>query len=389
MRSRHRSLSLRLELLLTLALPAAAAAVVAVLCVLLFHGFARTMWGALLISLLIVVDIAVFVLLAARQVGRVVTRPIDDVAEAVAAIAEGEFDRRVPELAGTTEFETLARGINRMTAHLLAEQEQRSRMERMASVGRLAAGVAHEIGNPLGAINNYVYLLRPRIDVNAAGAVEALDGLEREVTRIDRIVRGLLDYAGQKKLQPTRIDVNDTVQCVLKLLTDQGVLRRLSVQLSLDAHQPFVFGERHDLEQAFVNLILNAVDALPGGGDVMLYTQRLPRGSLRELEVRRSEDGPRLKVSRPSPTRVDQWLERMQPPADVLKVIVADSGPGIPEADTDRVFDPFYTTKEAGRGTGLGLAIVARIVDNMRGTIWVESAREGGAAFHMLFPLAG
>jgi two-component system NtrC family sensor kinase len=389
MRARLTPLTLRTALLLTLALPAMAAAIVAVLIVLLFHRMADSVYGALFVSLLIVADLSVFVLLAARMVGRVVNDPIRGIVDAVGAIAGGELRRRAPEASETREFGALAASINRMTDHLLAEQEQRGRVERMASVGRLAAGVAHEIGNPLGAINNYAFILRSRVPRDADLAVEALDGLEREVVRIDRIVRGLLDYARQRKLNPTRIDLNDTLQRIVKLLTDQGVLRKLTVRLSLDPRQPVIFGEAHDLEQAFVNLILNAVDAMPKGGEVVLYTERLPRSALQEAVARRSEDSPLKIVPRHSPPRVDDWMERVQPPADVVKVVVADSGPGVPDEDAERVFDPFYSTKEPGKGTGLGLAIVARIVDNMRGTIWVERAREGGAAFHLLFPLQG
>ena len=89
----------------------------------------------------------------------------------------------------------------------------------------------------------------------------------------------------------------------------------------------------------------------------------------------------------PSP-RVRRWLESSRRPEEVVKVVVADSGPGVPPEDSERIFDPFFTTREPGKGTGLGLAIVLRIVENFRGIVWVQSAREGGAAFHMLLPLA-
>jgi len=321
-------------------------------------------------------------------VRRLVNRPLDDAVQAVEAIAGGDLARRVPE-GRTQEFAVLSASVNRMTDALLQEQEGRIRVEKLASVGRLAAGVAHEIGNPLGAINGYIHILRRRVGGDAAppGAMEALDGLEREATRIDRIVRGLLDYARSRKVTPTPIDVNDVVRGVVTLLADQGVLKRVTLDLALDESQPTLFGERHELEQVFVNLLLNAVDAMSGAGRVGIVTRRVRVGELQQSSPRRAGDPPDVVMPRTLSTRVRDWLARADRPQEAAQVIVADSGTGVPDADREKIFDPFYTTKDPGKGTGLGLAIVARIVEHHRGTVWVQRAREGGAAFVMLFPL--
>lgn len=377
--------SLRAELLVGLGLLAAAALVVAVASVVQFWGFIDSRLGGLWLILLVVGDVAVFVALGAHQLKRVVAGPLARTVEATSAIAAGDLSRRVPD-ASTRELATLAASINRMTDHLLAEQVQRIRAEKLAGIGRLAAGVAHEIGNPLGAIIGYAHLLRGR-SAGDPRAAEVLDGLERESARIDRIVRGLLDYARPRGETGTRVDVNDTVRSATGLLRDQGVFRRIDLSLLLDRDTPVIRGERHDLEQMLVNLLLNAADAMDRSGRLAVVTHRVTRAALAESIIRREGDSPETIVARTPSPRVQHWVDTTQP-AEVLKIVVADSGPGIAEDDAERVFDPFFTTKAPGQGTGLGLAIVARVVDDLRGTIWVQRAREGGAAFHVLLPLA-
>ena len=256
--------------------------------------------------------------------------------------------------------------------------------QRLRRVGRLAAGIAHEIGNPLGAIHGYIHIARARSG-DPVGVGEALDGLERESLRIDRIVRGLLDYARPRLGTPTPIDVNDVLRGAVGLLRDQGVLRRIQVTYGLDEHLPPLFGERHELEQVMVNLLLNAVDAMDGTGALGLRTRLTSAAELRNPAPRRDRDADAVAVERGPTARVEAWLDRVGDPERIVQAIVADSGPGVRVGDEERIFDPFFTTKEPGHGTGLGLAIVARIVDGLQGTVWVQPAREGGAAFVMLF----
>ncbi|MFL5562143.1 MAG: sensor histidine kinase [Gemmatimonadaceae bacterium] len=377
--------SLRAELLVGLGLLTAAALIVAVASVVLFWGFIDSSNGALWLALLVGGDVAVFVLLGAYQLKSVVTGPLERAVDATTAIADGDLSRRVPD-APIRELGTLAASINRMTDHLLAEQVQRIRAEKLAGIGRLAAGVAHEIGNPLGAIIGYAHLLR-KSAAHDPQAVEILDGLERESARIDRIVRGLLDYARPHRNTSNRVDVNETVRSVARLLTDQGVFRRIELSITLDEQAPLVRGERHELEQMLVNLLLNAADAMDRNGRLAVVTHRFGDGLMEQSIARREGDLPQASVARSPLPRVQQWLEAAQP-SEILKLVVADSGPGIAEEDAERVFDPFFSTKQPGQGTGLGLAIVARVVDDMRGSIWVQRAREGGAAFHVVLPAA-
>lgn len=378
--------SLRTELLATIAILAAMALLIAVASVMIFYPYVDGLHAALWLSLLIVADVVVFVAVVAHQFNRFVNEPLRDVIAATGAIAGGDLTRRVPPV-GSRELAALAGSVNRMTDSLLAEHARRVRAEKLAGLGRLAAGVAHEIGNPLAAINGYTHLLRARAGDGAAGA-DALDGIDRESSRIDRIVRGLLDYARPRRRTPSRIDVNDTVTGAARLLADQGVLRRIELSLTLEPRTPYLGGERHELEQMLVNLLLNATDAMQGVGQIAIVTQRCSRSKLERSVTRRAGDPPAARVRRLPSARVVNWLESVGDAEELLKLVVADSGPGIPEADAELIFDPFYTTKEPGKGTGLGLAIVGRVVEDLRGTIWVQRAREGGAAFHAIFPLA-
>ena len=382
---RPRLPSLRVELLLNLGVLATAALLLAVVSATIFPELLASPDGAVHLFGLVAADVAVFVAFGAYLVRRLVVRPLADVVAATRAIAAGDLTRRAPAGA-TAEFDLLARSINRMTSRLLEEQTHLVRAEKLASVGRLAAGVAHEIGNPLGAINGYTHVLR-RHAGSAPQVAEALLAIERESARIDRIVRGMLDYSRPRRRAPADVDVNDCIVRVLSMLRDQRALRDVRVRLALDPAAPRLSGDRHEMDQVLVNLTLNAVDAMQGAGDLTLITCRLPLAALRDEGRRRAGDGEDTTAARGPGLRARAWVNTLGDPEAVLQVVVADSGPGIPAEDTERIFDPFFTTKPPGQGTGLGLAITARIVDSLGGVIWVRPAREGGAAFTMWFPV--
>ena len=282
----------------------------------------------------------------------------------------------------------LRRYVSGPLAH--AEEVTRAlvRIDKLAATGRLAAGIAHEVGNPLAAIANYAQVARQRA-AGGGNVEEPLEAIEREVERIDRIVRGLLDYARPRRRTPRAVRVDDVIVDALRLLTDQGVLRRVDVQHIAESGGAAVFAERHDLAQVFVNLLLNAVDAMSGIGRITLRTHTLAPQSLQASEARRASDEPAERFPHQPNVRGRVWMARTAPTDTVLQVIVADSGPGVPGRDVDRVFDPFYSTKGEGRGTGLGLAIVAQTIEGLGGTVWVQPSREGGAAFVILLPMHG
>ncbi len=340
-------------------------------------------WPVVLVLLFLVSLVWTSVL--RRQVGRLVEAPLAESVDAAEAIADGETSRRAPPGA-THEFDQLATSINRMTEQLLASHQLRLRAEKLATMGRIAAGVSHEIGNPISAIANYSHLLRMRTE-KIPGTVEALDALDREIGRIDRIMRGLLDYSRPRRLTPKPVVVDEVIGDVLRLLGDQGVTRRYRVSVELEAPTDVVYAERHDLEQVFVNLLLNAVDAMDRDGLVAIRTQINDVTAFGEASETRRTDSTRTRWTHRPSRRALAWLARPESPQRFLQVVIADSGIGVAPEDEERIFEPFFSTKQPGKGTGLGLAIVSSTIENLGGTIWVQRAREGGAAFVILLPL--
>jgi signal transduction histidine kinase len=352
----HAPPSLRTELLFNLAFLAASALLLAVLSAALVPLLRQTGVGLVLLGGLVVADLAIFIAFGRYLVARLVTGPMDALVEATQAVADGQLARRAPP-GGTREFDRLAASVNRMTERLLDAQGLLIRAEKLASVGRLAAGVAHEVGNPLAAIGNYVEVLRRR-----GADPDLVAAIERETARIDSIVRSLLDYARPRGAQRDPLDVAALADGAVALLDAQGALRGVGVSVGAEPSLPVVRGDRSGLEQVFVNLLLNALDAAGPGGRIAVRTAVTHSGE-------RRRGGPEEAYG-----------------ARAVAVVIEDSGPGVPVELRDRVFDPFFTTKAPGQGTGLGLAIVQRIVHDHGGRIDVGAGALGGAAFTVTLP---
>ncbi len=371
--------ALRTELLFYVSFLAAAALLIGEATILVVSTYTSPRTFVLVMLVVAAVEVGIFVVFGRYLVTRLVLWPLDRVVAAADAVADGDLARRAPD-AETRDFATLAERLNRMTDHLLDARGQVLRSEKLASIGRLAAGIAHEVGNPLGAIGTYLDVLRRR----GGADPELVAGMTRELERIDRIVRGLLDYARPKEEALASLDPVAVVRGAYALLEAQGALKPVRPSLDLAADVPQILGRAHFLEQAVVNLVLNAVDAAPGG--VVIVGARAWAYEPRRVPPKRETDPAAAtfpRAAEPRPARAE--FSAGQPGA---LVFVVDSGVGVPPDDRDKIFDPFYTTKPPGRGTGLGLAIVARAVHDMGGVVWVDTAREGGAAFKMFFPRA-
>jgi two-component system, NtrC family, sensor kinase len=380
-----RRISLRTALLLELGfVTSSAVAMVGLTTILITGTDLRETLGSLLALWL--GSTVVFALFGGYAVHRMVIVPLQRLTAEADALAVGQFPAHAPQ--ETAELELLAARYRAMAENLLDAQSQVVRVEKLAGIGQLAAGVAHEVRNPLGALGSYVEVLQRR------GADPRVTGdMHQAIDRIERIVQGLMDYArpnlgsAATNGKSGTTDLNAAVRTVLDFLDAQGLIRQQKLELSLEPGLPLVRGDRHLLEQVVVNLVVNACQASPGGRLVMGTLAKVlangRRGSTRR------DDG---KNHRPEPGRA--WVAQPQPrelPAGShgVMLFVADDGPGIPEKDRERVFDPFFTTKDPGQGTGLGLAIVARTVHESGGTVWVDRAREGGAVFKVFLPIAG
>ena len=393
--------SLRAELLFNLSFLAVAALLLAFWTATLSRLAGPGSTWVLLV--LLGVDVLVFVLLGRYLIDRLVVRPLSGAVAAAEAIAAGEYGRRAPE-GETREIAALNGALNRMTDQLLANQRtladnvrslddtnrlllatQRDlvQAEKMASIGRLAAGVAHEVGNPLGALLGYAAVLRKRgVDP------ELMEGVEREARRIDTIVRRLLDYSRPAPARREPVDVNESVRRALELLRAQGKLEGIESVARLEDALPRVMADTHLLDQLFLNLFDNARAAMRGEGRLTVTTRREAYRPDRPIPSRRAADPPGVSYAHLRRPRYHSHRQasHLEPGIEVVRVIVADTGPGIPPEHIDVIFDPFFTTRPPGEGTGLGLAIVASTMADFGGRIEVSSAEGGGAVFTLYFP---
>jgi signal transduction histidine kinase len=376
--------SLRTELLVSLGFVTSAAVILVGLTTVLLNGgdVRVTLWP--LVSLWIG-STAVFVLFGAYLVHRSVVRPLGVLAAEADRLAVGALPSP-PPVYETAELDQLSARYRAMAEDLLDAQSHIVRVEKLAGIGQLAAGVAHDVRNPLGAIATYLEVLQRR---GADPGVTA--EIRRAIDRIERIVQGLLDYGRQPgaaaPVAGVATDLNAAVRTVADFLEAQGMFRDHEVDVELDEGAPLVCGVRHALEQVVVNLVVNACQAGPATRITVgtLLTRFESRGDEPRATDEGDEDAPR-------PAR--RWAPRPRRPELAagrpgVMLFVADNGPGVPEASRERIFDPFFTTKEPGQGTGLGLAIVARTVHESGGVVWVDRAREGGAVFKVFLPLAG
>lgn len=367
-----------------------------------------TRQAGILMTLLLAVDIGICLLLGRWLLHRRVVEPLERMIGGVEAMAAGDLDRRLDE-AGSPVLERMSGAVNQVAERLTAERAQlaanirsldetnrllteaRNAMvhaEKMASVGRLSAGVAHEVGNPLGAIIGYLGLLGRNAD---DGRRELVEAAQREAQRIDRIVRGLLEYARPRETRTQAIRVNEIIEETLELLRVQGRFERVQMIIGLEKGLPEVLGDQYQLQQVLVNLLVNATDALAGreGAIVAIRTTARPTVPPPMLPARRRDDPPEIDYTHRR--RLAEPIGRRRgdpsaPSGQIVQIEVEDNGPGIAGPLLDKIFEPFVTTKEPGKGTGLGLAVCERLVESMGGSIRAESDGGGGARFTVLLP---
>ena len=227
-------------------------------------------------------------------------------------------------------------------------EKQLFHSEKLASIGILAAGVAHEIGNPLSAISGYTQILQGRLEPGSEN-FEYLEGIASQAERIQRIIEDLLNYSRPSTGIRSEVHVGEAIRSVISMLQAQKVFKELKVELDLPDNIPPIIMDRDHLNQVIVNIALNAAQAMPQGGSLKASVA-LQQGS--------------------------------------IQIRLQDSGHGIPDDIKDRVFDPFFTTKGVGEGTGLGLAICQKIVESYHGGITFESRADVGTSFTIMLPIS-
>lgn len=369
--------SLRLQLLFQLVFLAGAAVLTVGLCAVLLAGGDP---AAVFLPLLVLwtACTAVVVLFGSYLMKRYVLGPLVRLAADADALALGDLSRGGSPYE-SRELAQLAAHHRAMAESLLDAQSHIVRVEKLAGIGRLAAGVAHEVRNPLGALSTYTEVLRHR-----GVAPDVTSEMQSAIGRIECTVKSLLDYA--RPGAPTGlVDLKAATETTLDFLEAQGLFRDHELAVMLE-DVPCAAGDRHALEQVVLNLVVNACDVAPQSRvTVDLRPRRYdPR---RQALPRESDPSGSLRHERafsPRPRRPEIAVAT----AGML-LCVSDDGPGVSEEDRERIFDPFYTTKDPGKGVGLGLALVARTIHEVGGVVWVDRAREGGAAFKVFLPAAG
>jgi two-component system NtrC family sensor kinase len=330
-----------------------------------------------------------FVLVAATVVGglvhRIVYQPLSDLEKGARALSNGRLTEHIP-VRSDDEFGRVTRTFNEMTDALNASQSQLAdwaqtleekvaektrelsiaqaeaiRGEKLASVGLLAAGIAHELNNPLTGVLTFASLVRQDMPDDAPEA-EDLDLVIRETKRCATIIRRLLDFAREKAPEKNHCDINQLIIDTTRLIEQPAKLADIEIHLDLDPASPVIWIDEDLVKQVVMNLLVNAQHAIGEKGRITVRSRLCPE-----------------------PMSMTAGAE----PLEMVEVVVADTGCGIPDEHLPKIFDPFFTTKEVGKGTGLGLSVSHGAVLAHGGDIQVESELGEGTTFHVYLPVGG
>ncbi|MBN2495496.1 MAG: cache domain-containing protein [Deltaproteobacteria bacterium] len=294
------------------------------------------------------------VLLLLFFVTKLILKPVGHIIQMSRRVIEGDLGARVG-IRPSGEMGLLCQTVDQMADAVAqreeqleqATREQIGQSEKLASIGRLAAGVAHEINNPLTGVMTFAHLLRAKPNMDHQDQ-EDLDLIVRETTRVREIVRGLLDFARESPSRMQLMAVQEVLANTMTLLRAQKTFNKVEICQEHPPDLPQVCGDRNQLQQVFVNLALNACEAMPDGG---------------RLEIRSAVDGGEIVIT------------------------FTDTGCGIKAEHLQSIFDPFFTTKPVGKGTGLGLSVSYGIVQQHGGSLEVDSVEGEGTTFTVRLPV--
>jgi two-component system NtrC family sensor kinase len=302
-----------------------------------------------------------------------ISQPLKKISIATKEIANGKLDQKI-EIKSNDEIGTLADSFNQMvialkkanqelvkwgeileekvkekTKELEMAQAQLLQSEKLAVVGQLAAGVAHELNNPLSGILIYSHLLLENSNISGVDR-ENLEKIVREANRCKNIVKGLLDFARQTKPELKIADINDIINNVLSLVEKQALFQNIEIVKNFQSNLPMIKVDISQIQQVFINIIVNAAEAMKGYGKLTITTKLSKDNQFIEIEF-------------------------------------TDTGCGITPENMKKLFQPFFTTKEVGKGTGLGLAISYGIIERHKGKIQVHSEVGKGTTFTIKLPI--
>jgi two-component system NtrC family sensor kinase len=332
------------------------------------------------ITLLCIVGLSIGV---AVMLQRLVYAPLNDLDGAAQRISAGELEQHIP-VRSSDDFGRVAGSFNTMTAalhesrmqtqelvqsletkvqertrELLAARAEVAQGVKLAAIGVLASGIAHELNNPLTGVLTFTSLMRKKVADGSEDA-EDLDLVIRETKRCASIIRRLLDFAREKAPTSGYYKINQVVDDTVRIVDKQASLQQVRIVCEFEEGLPTIWGDADLIKQVVMNLLVNAQQAIEGSGVVTVRT-RLCSDSVAVSDNMGSHG--------------------------MVELSVSDTGCGIPAADLERIFDPFFTSKEVGKGTGLGLSVSYGIVRTHGGRITVESTLGEGSTFHVFLPV--
>ncbi len=298
------------------------------------------------------VFLLVFSVIVANFLGRQMVAPLTRLMAATARIAQGDFTPVTPNRWYRDEFSNFAVALNAMMRELLRRQEILVQSHKLSAVGTLTAGVAHELNNPINNITLTAEMLREDYPtLSDAERLDMVNDLVVQAGRSQRIVKNLLDFARESEITTEKLDLGELLRRSSSLAANQIKLSGAKIAIEIPDNLPPIHGDKQSLSQVFVNLLLNALDAVTKGGHVRVAAEA---------------------------AREPGWVQ----------VSVSDDGHGIPAHVLPNIFDPFFTTKSRGKGTGLGLSVSLGIVRQHGGDIRVDSNPGKGTTFTVLLPAA-
>ena len=304
------------------------------------------------------------------MLSRLVVRPLKHMDRCVESVSNGSLDRIVVP-SEDREIISITQAFNHMIGELEQRQKRLLRSEKLASLGTMLAGVAHELNNPLSNISLSCQIMQEEIsESDADRKKELLEQIDEQTERARIIVRALLDFARDKPVKREPIALDALFEEVLLLLKgetppDVSIETEIPAEIVLQA-------DRRRLEQAFLNLIKNALEAIGSTGKIHIKAAR-HRLTKESFVATKGHD--------------TRFLGKCNPGTEAIDIEIRDSGPGIPPDILPRIFDPFFTTKDVGKGMGLGLFIIYEIVEEYNGCISVDSELGQGTVFHIRLPL--
>ncbi len=310
------------------------------------------------------------------RMGHTIIERIRILKQATETIGTGDLDYRLP-CSKSSDFGMLDEAFNDMVASLRDRDErlkkalqQITQTERLVSLGQMAAGVAHEMNNPLGGILLYSNLVLEELPGDSP-ARENMSKIVYQTNRCKEIVQDLLDFARTPSGEMAPLDINEVLLTSLSLVKDQTMFHGIEIESSFAESLPEVQGDRSRLEQVFLNLFINASDSMAEGGRLTVTTKLISRF--------------------PSDAEEATEMERICLLASphTIKITISDTGKGIDKAYLPHIFEPFFTTKEPGQGTGLGLSIAYGIVRKHDGFVDVESEPGRGTTVSIFLPATG